>query len=230
MNCNIKLRMKGMKIKLARPANVKGKQIDFILVATVLIMLSLGIVMVLSASSPSSLAESGDAYSYVKTQGVSAIIGLILMLIISKIDYKKYKKFYKIAYFGTLIILLGVLVPGLRYESNGAARWINLKLTTFQPSEVAKVALVIFYAAYLSNNREKLGEFWEGFIKPLLYLIPVLAILIFIQSHLSASVLIALIVVVMMIIAGSKLKYFLIFGTAGAVRRRRTFIHTSKIF
>ena len=114
--------MKGMKIKLARPANVKGKQIDFILVATVLIMLSLGIVMVLSASSPSSLAESGDAYSYVKTQGVSAIIGLILMLIISKIDYKKYKKFYKIAYFGTLIILLGVLVPGLRYESNGAAR------------------------------------------------------------------------------------------------------------
>ena len=51
--------------------------------------------------------------------------------------------------------VLGVLVPGLRYESNGAARWINLKFTTFQPSEVAKVALVIFYAAYLSNNREK---------------------------------------------------------------------------
>ena len=215
---------------MAKPKKVKEKQVDFILIVTVLIMLALGIVMVLSASSPSSLAESGDAYSYVKTQGISAIVGLIFMMFISKIDYRKYKNLDKIAYIATLIILSAVLIPSLRYESHGAARWINLKFTTFQPSEVAKVALVVFYASYLSNNREKLGKLWDGFIKPIIYLLPVLAILIFIQDHLSASVLIVLIVSVMMIVAGSKLRYFLTFGTIGAVRRSRSFIHNCEIF
>ena len=214
---------------MAKPKKVKEKQVDFILVVTVLIMLSLGVVMVLSASSPSSLAESGDAYSYVKTQGLSAIIGLILMMIISRIDYRKYKNLDKIAYIVTIIMLSAVLIPSLRYESHGAARWINLKFTTFQPSEIAKVALVIFYATYLSNNREKLGKLWDGFIKPIMFLLPVLAILIVIQDHLSASILIVLIVSVMMIVAGSKLRYFLTFGTIGAIRRRRNSIHTCKI-
>ena len=215
---------------MAKPKKVKEKQVDFILVVTVLIMLSLGVVMVLSASSPSSLAESGDAYSYVKTQGLSAIIGLILMMIISRIDYRKYKNLDKIAYIVTIIMLSAVLIPSLRYESHGAARWINLKFTTFQPSEIAKVALVIFYATYLSNNREKLGKLWDGFIKPIMFLLPVLAILIVIQDHLSASILIILIVAIMMIVAGSKLRYFLTLGTIGAVRRRRNSIHTCKIF
>ncbi len=92
----------------------KEKQVDFVLVVDVLVMLALGIVMVLSASSPSALAESGDSYSYVKTQGFSAILGLILMFIISRIDYKKYKRFEKIAYIGSIVILAAVLIPGLR--------------------------------------------------------------------------------------------------------------------
>ncbi len=92
----------------------KEKPVDFVLVVDVLVMLALGIVMVLSASSPSALAESGDSYSYVKTQGFSAILGLILMFIISRIDYKKYKRFEKVAYIGSIAILAAVLIPGLR--------------------------------------------------------------------------------------------------------------------
>ncbi len=192
----------------------KEKPVDFILVVTVLIMLSLGVVMVLSASSPSALSESGKPYSYVKTQALSAVLGLGLMYIISKIDYKKYKKFGKIAYICTIIALLLVLVPGLGKSSKGAARWIRIGTSlTFQPSEFAKVALVIFYASYLTNHRDELGKFFGGFIKPLLFLIPILGILVGIQSHLSASVLIILIVVVMMLMAGSKLKYFITFGS-----------------
>jgi len=200
----------------------KEKPVDFILVVTVLIMLSLGIVMVLSASSPSALSESGKPYTYVKTQALSAVLGLGLMYIISKVDYKKYKKFGKIAYICAVIILLLVLVPGLGKSSKGATRWIRIGTSmTFQPSEIAKVAIVIFYAAYLTNHREELGKFWGGFIKPLLFLIPILGVLIGIQSHLSASVLIVLIVAIMMLVAGSKLRYFITFGSLGAVRRRR---------
>ena len=70
--------------------------------------------MVLSASSPSALATTGSSYTYVLKQAFSASIGIIAMLILSKIDYKIYAKFYKIAYIGSIIVLLLVLVPGLR--------------------------------------------------------------------------------------------------------------------
>ena len=208
----------------------KDKSVDFILVVTVLIMLALGIVMVLSASSPSALAESGKSYTYVATQGFSAVLGLILMAIISKIDYRIYKKLWKIAYAVSNLLLLAVLIPGIRGDSHGAVRWIDLGFISFQPSEIAKIGLVIFYAAYLTNVRDKIGKFWEGFLAPVLLLAPVLIILIFVQSHLSASVLIVLIVSIMMIMAGSKLRYFVTFGSVGAIRWRRTFIHTCKIF
>lgn len=204
----------------------KEKPVDFILVVTVLIMLSLGIVMVLSASSPSALAESGKSYTYVKTQGASAILGLILMYFISKIDYKKYKNLDKVAYIVSVLILAAVLVPGLGKASKGALRWIDLKFTTFQPSEAAKIGLVVFYAAYLVKHRDKLNTFLDGFVKPLLFLVPVVAILLFIQSHLSATILIVLIVAIMMIMAGSKLRYFITFGGLGAVRWRRIVICT----
>lgn len=70
--------------------------------------------MVLSASSPSALATTGSSYTYVLKQAISAAIGITAMLILSKIDYKIYSKFYKIAYFGSIAVLLLVLVPGLR--------------------------------------------------------------------------------------------------------------------
>lgn len=209
---------------------IREKPVDFILIVTVLIMLSLGIVMVLSASSPSALAANGKSYTYVKTQATSAVLGLILMFIISKIDYKKYKYLDKVAYIFSIILLIAVLVPAFARDAKGAVRWLDLKFISFQPSEVAKIGLVIFYASYLTKNREKLGTLWIGFIKPILYLIPVLGILIGIQSHLSASVLIVLVVSVMMIMAGSKSRYFITFGSIGAARRRRNTIHTCEIF
>lgn len=143
--------------------------------------------------------------------------GLVLMAIISKIDYKIYKKFDKVAYFGSIMILAAVAIPGLGWSSGGATRWINLKFTTFQPSEVAKIALVIFYATYLTNNRDELQSLKKGFIKPFLFLIPIIAILILVQSHLSATILIVLIVAIMMIMAGSKIRYFVTLGGIGVI-------------
>ena len=94
--------------------NKTYKSFDFTLFITVILLLSLGVTMVLSASSPSSLATTGSSYTYVKKQAFCAVIGVALMLIISKIDYRKYQRFYKIAYVVSLFILLLVLVPGLR--------------------------------------------------------------------------------------------------------------------
>ena len=190
-----------------------NNQFDFIL----FLMLSLGIVMVLSASAPSAIAESGNSYSYVKTQLLAAVIGIGLMIGISKIDYRIYKNFYKIFYVISVGILPLVLIPGLGVEANGATRWIDLGFIQFQPSEITKIGLIIFYAGYLTDHKSELKSFKNGFVRPLSWIIPPIFILYFVQNHLSASVVTAAVTCVMMIMAGCRLIYFVITGLIGAL-------------
>ena len=197
--------------------NFINNQFDFILFVIIIILLSLGIVMVLSASAPSAIAESGNSYSYVIKHLKAAILGIILMLIISKIDDRIYKKFYKAIYWISVLILLLVLIPGLGSSSNGATRWIDLKFIQFQPSELTKIGLIVFYAGYLADHKSELKSFWKGFVKPLIYILPPIAILYFVQNHLSASVVIGAVTCVMMIMAGCRLLYFVIAGLIGAL-------------
>ena len=97
--------------------------------------------MVLSASSPTSLSESGNSYKYFIRQSGFAVLGLVFMYFISKIDYRLYQKFYKHAWWVSVALLLAVLIIGS--ERGGAKRWIDLKITTFQPSEIVKF-LILF--------------------------------------------------------------------------------------
>ena len=204
-----------MKEQNKKIVSTQSKPFDFVLFITVLILLAMGIVMVLSASSPSALAESGNSYAYVSRQAVFAVLGLILMLIISKIDYRIYTKFAKIAYIGSLIILL--IVPIIGSSTKGATRWLDLGFVRFQPSEIAKIALIIFYAAWLTKNKDKLKTLKTGFIIPFLYLAPIALILVFLQNHLSVTIIIVLVISIMMIMAGTKLRYFVTLGSAGVV-------------
>ena len=189
---------------------VKEKPFDFILFIIILILLAMGIIMVLSASSPQALAEDGDSYSYVRKQVIFAIVGIVAMLVISKIDYKIYAKFAKVAYIGSVVILASVRFLGS--SSKGAVRWLDLGFVRFQPSEIAKIALIIFYAAWLTKNKDKLKDLKKGFIVPLIFIIPIALILLFLQNHLSATIIIVVVVSIMMLMAGTKLKYFLISG------------------
>ncbi len=173
--------------------------------------------MVLSASSPSSLSTYGNSYNYVSKQAIAAAIGITAMLIISKIDYKIYAKFYKVAYAVSIIILLLVLIPGVGRSVNGATRWINIPIFgSLQPSEISKIGIIVFFAAFLTNKKDELKHIWKGFFRPICYVLPVIGILLLVQTHLSASVIIVLVVAVMMLMAGSKVSHFLSFGTAGA--------------
>ena len=199
------------KKKLKEKQHFFNNPFDFTLCITVFLMLALGIVMVLSASSPSSLARSGSSYEYLRTQVISAILGIIAMLIFSKIDYRFYKKFYKIGYVISIILLLSVLVIG--YESGGAKRWINLGFTTFQPSEVVKLLMIVFYATILSEKKEKLQEFMGGFVYNMAFLGPIIGIILIFQKHFSASLLIIVVTVVMMVVAGCKISHFITVGT-----------------
>ena len=193
--------------------NKTKKPLDFTLCITVLLLLSLGIVMVLSVSAPSSLSTTGNSYTYVIRQTIFGIVGVVAMLFISKIDYRIYKKFYKIIYVLSVGCLLLVMVPGIGVTVKGASRWIDLGFGRFQPSELSKIGLIVFYAAYLSDHKNELGSFKNGILKPLVFAVPVILILFFIQDHLSALIVILSIISIMMLMAGSKLKHFLVAGT-----------------
>ena len=204
------------KKKVKRFSKFLNNKMDYILFITVLILLSLGIVMVLSASAPSALSETGKSYTYFIKQFICAIIGIIAMLFISKIDYRFYKKYYWAVYAGSVLVLLLVLVPGLGKSVNGATRWIKVPiLGQFQPSEISKIGLIIFYAGYLSDHKSELKDFWKGFVKPFLLLVPPIAILYFIQNHLSVSLVIGIVTCVMMLMAGCRVLHFLLAGLVG---------------
>ncbi|MBR1653930.1 MAG: putative lipid II flippase FtsW [Clostridia bacterium] len=206
-----------MRKKSKKVSGFVNNQFDFILCITVFVLLAMGIIMILSASAPSALSTTGNSYTYVKKQFAFAIVGVVLMLIISKIDYRFYKKYYWPIYFGSWIILLLVLVPGLGVSVKGATRWVNLGFTQFQPSELTKVGLIIFYAGYLSDHKSELTDFWKGFVKPLCFLAPPIVILFGVQNHLSVSLIIGIITITMMVMAGCRIQHFAAAGGTGVL-------------
>ena len=202
-----------MAKKVKKFSSFLNNPIDYTLVITILLLLSIGLIMVLSASSPSALSESGDSYKYFNKQLLFAVLGLIAMYLISKIDYRFYRKFYKQAWWISLILLILVMLVGKTV--NEAKRWIYITDTlSFQPSEIVKFLMIIFYAGILTKNRDQLGKFKEGFLKHILLVVPIIALLM-LQPHFSASMVIIAIVSVMMILAGCKFWHFL--ATGGAV-------------
>lgn len=190
--------------------------IDYTLLITVLLLLSLGLIMVLSASSPTAISEGRSSYSYFIRQAIFAALGIVAMYIISKIDFRIYKRFYKLAYALSIILLVLVLVIGR--EVNGATRWIYITDSlSFQPSEIVKFLLIIFYAAILTKNRDTLGKYFKGLIKHVLFLVPIIFLLL-LEPHLSTSIVIIIVCCVMMIVAGCKFIQFLLSGiVAGGI-------------
>lgn len=193
-------------------------KVDMPLVIVVLMLLAIGIVMVLSASAPSALADFGNSYVYVGKQLFAALVGLVIMLFLAKskrFSYIKLKKHYFIIYIVSVLILLTVLIPGIGMEVNGAKRWIKVGIQ-WQPSELTKIGLIIFLAGYFTDDKNKLNTFWGSCVKPLIFLLIPVIILLKIQNHMSAGIVMSFIAIVMIIMAGCHLKYlFTLF--AGAI-------------
>lgn len=189
--------------------------IDFTLVITILLLLTIGLVMVLSASSPSALSESGNSYAYFSKQLIFAILGIFAMAFISKIDYRFYQKFYKQAWWISFLLLVAVMMVGR--EINGAKRWIYFTDTlSFQPSEMVKFLMIVFYAGILVKNRDELKFYGKGLVKHFLFLAPIIGLLL-LEPHLSSSMVIIGIVCIMMIVAGCKFTQFFLTGAGAGV-------------
>lgn len=187
---------------------VLNKKFDYSILIITLLLLSIGLIMLLSASAPTSLSETGDnSYQYVTKQGIMAIAGLFAMIVFSKFDYRIFKKFKWLIYAVCIAFLVAVGFVGT--GAGGARRWINIAGFSFQPSEFAKVGFILFFAALLTELREKnkLKKIVPGIIFPLIFLIPVVISVYGLQNHFSATFIICAITVVQMFVAGSNTKY-----------------------
>ena len=166
--------------------------IDLPFCLLVLLLTAIGLVMLLSASFPSAYYETknNDPMYYVTRQGVFAIMGVAAMFLISKINYQRFRAFAKPLLFFAIILLALVLVPGVGQTRNNATRWIGVgELFTFQPSEIAKLAVVLYFSDSISKKKDKMRTTRYG-ILPYLFWMCVMAVLMMLEPHLSGTVLI----------------------------------------
>jgi cell division protein FtsW len=180
-----------------------------------LIILSIGVVMVLSASFASAYYSSGDPTEYFIRQLGFAVLGIVAMLGISLIPVQIYRRLSVYIMGGTLLLLL--LVPFIGSERGGATRWIDLGFTTFQPSEIAKLAVIICFSAMICTYGKKMKTFRYGVLPFGVILAAVVGLLV-LEPHLSASIIIIAVGAIMMFAGGTRLYWFLGIGalTGGA--------------
>jgi cell division protein FtsW len=187
---------------------VKKKPFDFYFFVLVISLLAMGLIMVFSASSEAARVTQGNAYHFIQRQMIWAVIGLGAMFFMTNFHYKKLQRLALPILVMTLFLLVVVLFfPPV----NGARRWISLGFMGFQPSEVAKVAVVIFFAHALSMNYKKLKFFWKGLV-PYLLVLAVIAGFLMLQPHFSAVVVIVIVGSIVLLIAGAKIWHFIGLG------------------
>ncbi|HOM01199.1 MAG TPA: putative lipid II flippase FtsW [Acetivibrio sp.] len=188
------------------------KPFDFLIFLTVLIMLTIGSIMVFSSSAPHAYNYlKGDSYHFLKKQLLYVPAGLCVMFVTMNIDYRKLGKLSPIIMLVSLGMLSVVWIDGIGATRNNATRWFDLGFVDFQPSEFAKLAMILFLSYSLSKRQDTLKYFFKGLV-PYLILIGVHALLLLLQPHMSATIIIGLVSCVILFCAGAKIKHFVLMG------------------
>lgn len=197
--------------------NTRLGNADVTFIIVVLILLGLGILMMFSASYAIAIDEGKDGYYYAFRQLIFAGVGLVAMLIMSFVDYRIFQRggIALFAYLGSVVMLILVMFIGTDLGT-GCQRWINLGFTTFQPSELAKFSIVILFAYLIDKNYDRMKKATIG-ILPFMVLLGVIALLLMQQPHLSCTLLICVIGLVLMFIGGTRVWHLLIAAFLGAL-------------
>ena len=190
--------------------------IDVPFLLLVLLLLTIGVVMVLSASFARAYYSAATKHTstyYFTRQLFFAVTGVAIMLLASRFPIGFYRRFSGVLLLFSIVMLLLVLVGGVR--ANGARRWFAIGSITFQPSEIAKIAVILFEAQLICRFKDRMGTFRYG-VLPFGLTAAVIVGLLVLEPHLSASIIIILVTAVMMFIGGARLFWFLLgFGAVG---------------
>ncbi len=191
------------KKRAERENLMAGKgSIDLPFLLLVLLLTAIGLTMLFSASFPSALAETGDALFYLKKQGLFAAMGLVAMFIVGKLNYQRWRGAALLTLGFSVFLLILVIIPGVGITENNATRWLPLPgIGRFQPSELAKVSVILYFADSISKKRERMLDFKQGVV-PYMVILGVIALLMLLEPHLSGTILIVGTGAIMMVIGG----------------------------
>lgn len=195
---------------------IKPKSPDFILFFSVVGLLGLGIVMVYSASAVSAYVNFGDSYYFLKRQLIWALLGLTALFVTMNIHYHTWRPLAKPILIGTLFLLVLVLIPGLGKVVNGARRWLGFGSLYLQPSEIAKLGMVLFCADSLARNQEKIKSFMKGLVPQLIILMVVFG-LILKEPDLGTALAIGGTVFILLFASGARISHLFGLGAVGVV-------------
>lgn len=197
----------------AREAGKGPIDVPFLLL--VLLLTAIGLIMLFSASFPSAYYETGNPAHYFVRQGIFAVLGVAAMLVIGRINYERFRGVAKLALFFSIALLILVLIPGIGTGklTHGAQRWIRVGSFQFQPSELAKVGVILFFADSISKKKERMRTLRDGVV-PYAAILGVIAGLMMLEPHLSGTMLILGIGAAMMFVGGIR-SYWVGLGFGG---------------
>ena len=177
-----------------------------LLTAIVSVLCIIGAVMVLSASSVTAIGAYGSAWFFFKRQLIWLLLGAIAFVVMSRIPYTLWQKYSKHIIIASLAMLVLVLIPGIGIEAYGARRWLGFGSWRFQPSEFAKIALVVFAADFLTRKVKSMGSFKE-IIYPIVITSTLFMGLVFIEPDYDSTVVLVMIVASIMLMSGIPMKF-----------------------
>lgn len=193
-----------MAAKQKRATAKRLPHMDATFLIIILVLLTFGLIMLFSASYAYAYYQYGDSLYFIKRQAIFAVMGIAGMLFVSCINYHVLLKFVPWFFGGGLLLLVIVLFMP---EQKGARRWIDLKIITFQPSEIMKFALVLLFAYLIMKNYDKMSTFRYG-VLPFMIPLGIVCVLMILEPHLSGTILIVSIALVMMFVGGVKYRYY----------------------
>ena len=207
------------RLSAQTPSDTKRGPVDVPFAVLTLLLLAIGVVMVLSASYARAYYDlenetGGNAAYYFIRQGLFALCGVGVMFVCSRLPMSFYRRISPVVMLAAGAFLALVLVPGIGTKANGARRWINLGITTFQPSEIAKIGVVLYFSDLICRRRDRMNTI-RG-LWPFAAILGALALLLVLEPHFSATIIILAIGIVMLFIGGARLSLFLIGGGVGA--------------
>jgi len=192
----------------------KTKNLDFSIFIVTLVLVCFGLVMVFSASYYYAKQQFDDSEYFFMKQVIGALVGLAGLILFTFFDYRRLKKFYIAGIVISAVLLSVVLVPGVGRTLNGSSRWLVVAGFSVQPSEIAKFALVLFVAAFISKKPQRIKSFFRG-VLPVLLVAGLFCGLILKQPNFSMVLTIAGLAFVMLIIGGMRVRHGMLLGSAG---------------
>lgn len=185
------------------------KSINYTLFIIVTILTAIGILMIYSSSAIPALKRMNDLFFFLKRQMIWAVIGIVMMIIVSRIDYKNWDRLFLLIFGLTIFLLILVLIMGK--EVNGARRWLRLGILSFQPAELAKLTIIIYMARIIAKKGEKIKDFMNGFL-PVMSVIGLVVMLIMIEPDVGTAVTIGIIALSLLFASGARLKHIMFLG------------------